>query len=95
MGRTRDHRIQNLRDCDLPVPSGWRYLRVSVPRGEDGNGTDWKTGGVSDRAWGEEMKFWLKVPIYIFWMTVGVVILAIYMVISSVAMFILRTEGRE
>lgn len=41
------------------------------------------------------MKFWLKVPIYLFWMTIGVVVLAIYMVISSVAMFILRKERRD
>jgi hypothetical protein len=40
------------------------------------------------------MKFWLKLPIYIFWMTVGVIVLAIYMVISSVAMFVLRMEQK-
>lgn len=41
------------------------------------------------------MKFWLKVPIYLFWMTIGVVVLAVYLAVSSVAMFILRKEGRE
>lgn len=41
------------------------------------------------------MKFWLKLPIYVVGMLVGVFVLAVYLAVSSVAMFILRKEGRE
>jgi len=29
------------------------------------------------------MKFWLKVPIYLFWMAIGVVILTVYVIVTE------------
>lgn len=42
------------------------------------------------------MKFWLKVPIYLFWMTIGVVILVVYLIVTEAVKLVKRLrKGSE